>query len=48
MDGVKLEPTTFSFPCLRYYQLSYRSYNGTEAFVIVYRVYTVYTVEFIQ
>ena len=48
VDRVGLEPTTFGFPCLRSYQLSYRSDNGTEAFEIVYTVYTVYTVEFIQ
>ena len=41
VDRVGLEPTTFGFPCLRSYQLSYRSDNGTEAFEIVYTVYTV-------
>ena len=48
MVRVGLVSTTFSFPCLRSYQLSYRSDMGTEAFEIVYTVYTVYTVEFIQ
>ena len=41
VDRVELESTTFYFPCLRSYQLSYRSENGTEAFEIVYTVYTV-------
>ena len=52
VDRVELKPTTFGIPCLRSYQLSRRSDNGTEAFDIVYTVYTVhytvYTVEFIQ
>ena len=45
VERVGLEPTTFGFPCLRSYQLSYRSDNGTEAVKIVYTVHfiTVYT-----
>ena len=39
VDRVGLQPTTFGFPCLRSYQLSYKPDNGTEAFVIVYTVH---------
>ena len=38
---VGLETTAFGFPFLRSYQQCYRSDNGTEAFEIVYTVYTV-------
>ena len=41
VDRVRLEPTNFGFPCLRSYQLSCRSDNGTEALEIVYTVYKV-------
>ena len=41
VDRVGLEPTTFGIPCLRSYQLIYRSDIETEAFEIVYTVYTV-------
>ena len=30
-DQVGLKPTTFGFPCIRYYQLSYWPDNGPEA-----------------
>ena len=50
MDQVGLEPTTFGFPCLRSYQLSYWSDNGHEAsetYITITRIesircYTVY------
>ena len=47
VDRVGLEPTTFGFSCLRSYQLSYRSDNGTEAFEIVYSLYSS-IIQFIQ
>ena len=50
LDQVGLEPTTFDFPCLRSYQLSYWFDNGPEAsetYITITRIafiqcYTVY------
>ena len=45
LDQVGLEPTTFGFPCLRSYQLSYWSDNGpgaSETYITITRI------EFIQ
>ena len=50
LDQVGLETTTFAFPCLRSFQLSYWSDNGTEAsetYITITRIefiqcYTVY------
>ena len=45
LNQVGLEPTTFGFPCLRSYQLSYWSDNGPEASETYI---TITKIEFIQ